>query len=64
MSINCYVDKLLGKRKRVGWFITIDVVVCRDNGCVTTVKGNNDDEWSSDGVVRWLGRKQNRDTIE
>jgi hypothetical protein len=28
------------------------------------VKGNDDDGWISDGVMRWLGRKQNEDTVE
>jgi hypothetical protein len=27
----------------------------RDDGRGTTVKWNDDDEWSSDGVVFWLG---------
>jgi hypothetical protein len=30
----------------------------------TTVKGNNGDEWSFDGVMLWLGRRQNGDTVE
>jgi hypothetical protein len=40
------------------------VVVQRDNGRETAVKGNNDDGWSSDDVVLWLVRRQNRDTVE
>jgi hypothetical protein len=28
------------------------------------VKGNNDGEWSSDGVMLWLVMKQNRDVIK
>jgi hypothetical protein len=28
------------------------------------VKENNDGGWSFDDVVLWLGRRQNRDTIE
>jgi hypothetical protein len=40
------------------------VVVGRDDGHVTAVKGNNNDEWNFDGVVLWLGRRQNGDTIE
>jgi hypothetical protein len=35
-----------------------------DDGHVMTVKGNNDDEWSSDGMMLWLERRQNRDVIE
>jgi hypothetical protein len=27
-------------------------------------KGNDGGGWSSDGVVLWLGRRQNKDTIE
>jgi hypothetical protein len=41
-----------------------DVVVQRDDGCETAIKENNDDEWSSDDVVLWLGRRQNGDTVE
>jgi hypothetical protein len=29
-----------------------------------TVKGNNDDRWSSDVVVLWLERIHNGDTVE
>jgi hypothetical protein len=42
----------------------VGVVVQRDDGCKTTVKGNDGDGWSSDGVVLGLGRRQNRDTVE
>jgi hypothetical protein len=38
--------------------------VCRDDGRGTTVKGNEGGWWSSDGVVLWLGRRQNRDAVE
>jgi hypothetical protein len=27
-------------------------------------KGNHVGDWSSDGIMLWLGRRQNRDTIE
>jgi hypothetical protein len=30
----------------------------------TTVKGNDGGGWSSDGVVFWLGRRQNKDAVE
>jgi hypothetical protein len=36
----------------------------RDDGRGTTVKENDDSGWSSDGVVFWLGRRQNGDTID
>jgi hypothetical protein len=36
----------------------------RDVGRGTTVKRNNDDRWSSDGVVLWLWRRQNGDVIQ
>jgi hypothetical protein len=29
----------------------------------TVVKGNDNDEWSSDSVVLWLGWRQNRDVV-
>jgi hypothetical protein len=38
--------------------------VWRDDGRRTTVKKNDDSGWSSDGVVLWLGRWQNGDTVE
>jgi hypothetical protein len=36
----------------------------RDDECGITVKWNNGGGWSSDGVVLWLGRIQNRDAVE
>jgi hypothetical protein len=36
----------------------------RDAGHETTVKGNDSDWWSFDGVVLWLGRRQNGDAVE
>jgi hypothetical protein len=39
-------------------------VVRRDDEHETTVKENNDDAWSSDDVVLWLGRRQNGDAVE
>jgi hypothetical protein len=53
--VNSHVDKL---------FITMSVVVRRDGDCETTVKGNDGGGWSSDGVVLWLVRRQNRDVVE
>jgi hypothetical protein len=40
----------------------VDVIVQRDYGRGTAVKGNDDDGWSFDDVVLWLGRRQNRDS--
>jgi hypothetical protein len=40
------------------------VVVRMNDGHKTSVKENDDDRWSFDGVVLWLGRKQNRDVVE
>jgi hypothetical protein len=40
------------------------VIVCKDDECGTTVKENDDGGWSFDGVVLWLARRQNGDTIE
>jgi hypothetical protein len=39
-------------------------VVRRDHGCETAVKGNDGGGWSPDGMVLWLGRKQNEDAVE
>jgi hypothetical protein len=33
-------------------------------GAGRPVKGNDNDRWSSDGVVLWLGRRQNGDAVE
>jgi hypothetical protein len=35
------------------------VVVQRNDGCDTVVKGNDDVVYSSDGVVLWLEMRQN-----
>jgi hypothetical protein len=35
-----------------------------DDECGTMVKENNSGGWSSDDVVLWLRRRQNRDAIE
>jgi hypothetical protein len=42
----------------------VGVVVRRDDMCETMVKGNDGGGWSSDGVVLWLGRRQNGDVVE
>jgi hypothetical protein len=62
--VNSYADNMFRKWKRVGYFVTMDVVVQRDDERGTTVKGNGNGGWSSDGVVLWLGRRQNGDAIE
>jgi hypothetical protein len=49
--VNSHGNKLFGKQKRVNQFVTICVVVWRDDGCKTAVKGNNGGEWSSDDMV-------------
>jgi hypothetical protein len=36
--VNSHTDKLFEKRKRVGYFITVGVVVWRDDGHGMTVK--------------------------
>jgi hypothetical protein len=35
-----------------------------NDGHGMTVKGNDDNGWSSDGMMLWLERRQNRDAIE
>jgi hypothetical protein len=42
----------------------MDVIVQMDDECKTAVKGNDDSGWSFNGVVLWLGRRQNRDVVE
>jgi hypothetical protein len=36
----------------------------RDDVRGTVMKRNDGDGWSSDGVVLWLGRRQNEDMVE
>jgi hypothetical protein len=40
------------------------VIVRRDDGQDMALKENDDDGWSSDGVVLWLARRQNGDVVE
>jgi hypothetical protein len=42
----------------------VSVVVQKDDGHQTAVKGNDGGRWSSDGVVLWLERGQNGDVVE
>jgi hypothetical protein len=42
----------------------VGVVAQRDDERGTVLKGNDDGRWSSDGVVLWLGRRQNKDAVE
>jgi hypothetical protein len=42
----------------------MDIIMQRDNECETTMKGNNDGGWSSDDMMLWLRRRQNRDAVE
>jgi hypothetical protein len=48
----------------VGYFVTLSVIVRRDDEYEITVKENDGSGLSSDNVVLWLGRKQNRDAVE
>jgi hypothetical protein len=42
----------------------VGVIVWRDDGHGTVVKGNDGGGWSSNGVMLWLGRRQNGDAVE
>jgi hypothetical protein len=42
----------------------VGLIVQRDDRHGMAMKGNNGDMWSSDGVVLWPGRRQNRDVVE
>jgi hypothetical protein len=48
----------------IGYFVIVCVIVQRDDERRTTVKGTDGGGLSSDCLVLWLGRRQNRDTIE
>jgi hypothetical protein len=56
--VNLHVDKLFEKRKRVVYFVTMDVIVWRDDRRETVVKENDGGGWSSDDVVLLTGRRQ------
>ncbi len=55
--VNSYVDKIFEKLKRVDQFITVGVIVWRDNERKTAVKENDNGRWSSDDMVLWLERR-------
>jgi hypothetical protein len=40
------------------------IIMGRDDGHETVVKVNDNNEWSSDGMLFWLGRRQNEDVVE
>jgi hypothetical protein len=40
------------------------VIMQRDDGLKTAVKENDGGGWSSDGVMLWLEKRQNGDTVE
>jgi hypothetical protein len=42
----------------------VGVIVLRDDGRGTAVKGNGGGGWSSNDVMLWLERRQNRDVVE
>jgi hypothetical protein len=42
----------------------VGVILWRNDGRETLVKENDGGRWSSDDVVLWLGRRQNRDMIK
>jgi hypothetical protein len=42
----------------------VGVVQWRDDGRGTAMKENDGGGWSSDDMMLWLGRRQNRDVIE
>jgi hypothetical protein len=62
--MDSHVDKLFGKQHKVVYFITISVIVWRDNECKIVVKWNDGGRWSFDGLMLWLVRRQNRHVVE
>jgi hypothetical protein len=40
--VNLHVDKLFEKQKWVGYFVIVVIVVLRDDGRGTAMKGNDD----------------------
>jgi hypothetical protein len=49
--VNSHADNLFRKRKSGAYFITMGVIVRRDDRHGMMVKRNNGGEWSSYGVV-------------
>jgi hypothetical protein len=49
--LSSYAHKMLGKQRRVDYFITVCTIVQRDDGRETVVEGNDTSGWSSDGVA-------------
>jgi hypothetical protein len=62
--MNSHIDKLFEKRRRVGYFIIVGVVVRKDDGHERVVKRNDSGKWSFDGIVLWLGGRQNGDVVK
>jgi hypothetical protein len=42
----------------------VGIVARKDDGRGTAMKENDNDGWSSDCVVLWLGKRQNGDIVE
>jgi hypothetical protein len=56
--VNSHVNKLLkNRRKMVVQFITVGVIVQRDDEREKMVTKNNDDGWSFDSVLLWLAMR-------
>jgi hypothetical protein len=62
--VNLHDNKLFNKWKRVGYFITVDVIVCKNDRYKIMVKGDDGDGWSSNSMVLWVVRRQYIDVIE
>jgi hypothetical protein len=62
--VNLYADNLFKKQKRIGYFITVGVIVWRDNEHRIVIKENDGDGWSFDDVVLLVERMQNREAVE
>jgi hypothetical protein len=61
----CLFGKVSSRLKVITRLIvTMSVVMWMDDECETAVKWNDDDRWNFDGVVLWLGRRQNKDAVE
>jgi hypothetical protein len=62
--VNLHDNKLFNKWKRVDYFITVDVIVWKNDRYKTMMKGDDGDGWSSNSMMLWLVRRQNIDVIE
>jgi hypothetical protein len=56
--VNSYVDKLFKKHKRGGLFVTVSVIVQRDNECEAVVKRNDGKSVTGGAPMAWCSYQE------